>query len=277
MSQIGKTRGDAGAINMHTGAQPRLDWVPISKIRVDDAYQRQIKQSRVSQILRDFNWAHFQPVMLAEHEDGTFTVFDGQHRVEAARQHPNVKDVPAAIVSFDEGYQEAGAFIGVNVNRSSITNIERYYAGIEAGDAEMMAVCSALDEAGCEVVEAGKYTPAPNRTAAVSSVNRAIKLYGETAVTAACLTIRKAWPRDNRGLNGSLIVCLARIYRHNRKFIDADRMIQKLVSKNRVLLVSDAEALRKIGGGDNMAALTRALVEMYNRGLSSNLISSGGK
>lgn len=265
------------SINMHTGSPPRLDWVPIAKIRIDEAYQRQLKKSRVAQILRDFNWAHFQPVMLAEHEDGTFTVFDGQHRVEAARQHPNVKDVPAAIVAFDEAYQEAGAFLGVNVNRSTITNIERYYAGIEAGDADMMAVCSALEEAGCEVVEAGKYTPAPNRTAAVSSVSRAVKTYGETAVTAACLTLRKAWPKDARALNGSLIFCLARLYRHNSKVIDRERMTQKLVAKNRTLLVADAEQLRKIAGGDAMASLTRALVEMYNRGLSANLIQAGAK
>lgn len=265
------------AINMHTGPQPRLDWVPITKIRVDDAYQRQLKKSRVQQILRDFTWSHFQPVMLAEHEDGTFTVFDGQHRVEAARQHPNVKDVPAAIVAFDAAFEEAGAFLGVNVNRTTITNIERYYAGIEAGDTEMMAVCSALEEAGCEVVEAGKYSPAPNKTAAVSSVSRAIKTYGETAVTAACLTLRKAWPKDARALNGSLIVCLARLYRQNNKIIDADRMIAKLVTKNRGLLTGDAEALRKIGGGDSMLALTKALVEMYNRGLSANLITIGAK
>lgn len=268
---------DAAAINLITGERPRLDWVPISKIRVDDAYQRSIKKARVTQILREFNWAHFQPVMLAEHEDGTYTVFDGQHRVEAARQHPNVKDVPAAIVTFDESYQEAGAFIGVNVNRSTITNIERYYAGIEAGDEQMMAVCSALEEAGCEVVEAGKYSPAPNKTAAVASVNRAIKLYGETAVTAACLALRLAWPKDTRALNGSLIFCLARICRNNNKILDHERLVHKLRGKNRVVLTADADALRKIGGGDGMANLTRALVEMYNRGLIKDQISAGGK
>lgn len=264
-------------INMDTGPQPRLDWVPISKIRVDDAYQRQLKKSRVAQILRDFNWAHFQPVMLAEHEDGTFTVFDGQHRVEAARQHPNVKDVPAAIVAFDESFQEAGAFLGVNVNRSAITTVDRYYAGIEAGDAAMMAVCSVLEEAGCEVVEAGKYVPAPNKTAAIAAIARAIRLYGDWAVTEACLTIRQAWPKDVRGLNGSLIIALARLYKNNRKMIDRQRMAEKLVAKNRPLLTADADALRKIGGGDPVTNLSKVLVEVYNRGIQLNHIALGVK
>lgn len=265
------------AINMHTGPQPRLDWVPIAKIRVDDAYQRQLKKSRVAQILRDFTWAHFQPVMLAEHEDGTFTVFDGQHRVEAARQHPNVKDVPAAIVAFDESYQEAGAFLGVNVNRSAITTVDRYYAGLEAGDTEMMAVCAVLEEAGCEVVEAGKYVPAPNKTAAVSAVSRAIRLYGDWAVAEALRTLRQAWPKDARALNGSLIIALARLYKNNRKIIDRGRMAEKLVSKNRAILTADADALRKIGGGDAVMNLSKALVEIYNRQLQTNLIALGVK
>lgn len=267
----------AASINMHTGPQPRLDWVPISKIRIDDAYQRQLRKSRVAQILRDFTWAHFQPVMLAEHEDGTFTVFDGQHRVEAARQHPNVKDVPAAIVAFDESYQEAGAFLGVNVNRSAITTVDRYYAGLEAGDAEMMAVCAVLEEAGCEVVEAGKYAPAPNRTAAVSAINRAIRLYGDWAVTEALKTLRQAWPKDVRALNGSLIIALSRLYKNNRRIMDRQRMAEKLVSKNRPILTADADALRKIGGGDAVMNLSKALVEIYNRQLQLNLISLGVK
>lgn len=235
-------------INLETGPKPRLDWVDVKSIRIDENYQRSLKKSRVAQILRDFDWAHFQPVMLAEHPDGTFTVYDGQHRVEAVRQHPKISAVPAAIVAFRESWQEAGAFIGVNVNRSQITNIERYYAGLEAGDADMMAVCAVLEEAGCEVVEAGRYLPAPNKTAAVSSVNRAIKTYGHGPVTRACQTLRQAWPKDARALNGSLIVCLSRLFRHN-KTMTVERMAEKLVSKNRAILTGDAEAMRKIGGG----------------------------
>lgn len=265
------------AFNRAIGERPRLEWVPVSAIRVDENYQRAIKRSRVGQILRDFTWAHFQPVMLAEHDDGSYTVFDGQHRVEAARLHPDITEVPASIVAFDEGYAEAGAFLGVNVNRTTVTNIERYYAGIEAGDAEMMAVCAALEAADCEVVEAGKYTPAPNKTAAVSAVNRAIRKYDERAVTDACLTLRSAWPKDVRALNGSLIHALARIYRNNRKVISRERMAEKLVSKNRALLTADAEAMRKISGGDPITALTKALVEIYNRGLQTNQITIGVK
>lgn len=265
------------SINLDIGEKSRLEWVDVKAIRVDDNYQRALKKKRVAQILRDFTWAHFQPVMLAEHEDGSFTVFDGQHRVEAARQHPAISQVPAAIVAFEEAYAEASAFIGVNVNRSTVTTVERYHAGIEAGDEAMMAICAVLEEAGCEVVAAGTHSPAPNRTSAVSALAKSIRLYGDKATAQALLTLRSAWPKDTKALNGSLIIALARIYRNNRKTIDVERMVEKLRGKNRPLLTADAEMLRKISGGDAVLNLCRAVVEAYNRQLQTNQIMIGVK
>ena len=59
-------------ISVNLGEKPELMWVDIDKISVDSNYQRELKAGRVAQILKDFNWAHFQPVMLAEQVDGTF-------------------------------------------------------------------------------------------------------------------------------------------------------------------------------------------------------------
>lgn len=262
-------------INRDIGPEPRLEWVDVAAIRIDENYQRKLKPSRVRQILKDFNWAHFGPILLAEHDDGTFTVYDGQHRVEAARRHPDIEAVPAMIVQLEQAFEEAQAFLGVNVNRTAITTVEKYWAGIEAGDPAMMAVCAVLEAAGCDVVPAATKSAAPGLTSSVSAVDRAIKRYGDQAVTDACLTLREAWPKDAHALNGSLIQALARIYRNNRRTIDRDRMVQKLISKDRKILTSDAEAMRKISGGDAVAALSKTLVEIYNRGISLNLIELG--
>lgn len=262
-------------INRDIGPTPRLDWVDVAAIRVDENYQRKLKQARVKQILRDFNWAHFQPVMLAEHGDGTFTVYDGQHRVAAARKHPDVEAVPAMIVELVQDFEEAQAFLGVNVNRTAITTVEKYWAGIEAGDPDMMAVCAVLEEAGCDVVPPATKSAAPGLTSSVSAVDRAIKRYGDQAVTDACQTLREAWPKDAHALNGALIQALARLYRNNRQMMDRNRMVQKLIAKDRKILTADAEAMRKISGGDAVASLSKTLVEIYNRGISTNLIELG--
>lgn len=267
----------AREINTDVGITPELCWVPVDQIDVDENYQRALKPKRVAQILRDFNWAHFQPVMLTQQESGRFNVFDGQHRVEAARQHPHITEVPAAVVHIEHSCDEAGAFLGVNVNRTALSTVDKYWAGIEAGDASMMAICAVLDEAGCEVVPANTKSPAPKRTNAVTAVDRAIKTYGEAAVTQACGTLVVAWPKDNSALGGILIQALARLFRNNPTTISRERMELKLRSKDRKLLMSDAETMRRLSGGDAHLALAKTLVEIYNKGLQLNHIQIGAK
>ncbi|KQS74055.1 hypothetical protein ASG25_21525 [Rhizobium sp. Leaf384] len=263
------------AVSTNLGEEPVLMWVQVDKIRVDHNYQREIKPNRVSQILRDFTWAHFQPVMLAEQADGTYTVFDGQHRVAAARAHPRIDRVPASVVRVEGSKNEADAFLGVNINRTAVTTVEKFWAGIEAGNADMIRIKTALEKAGCEVIQATGVRPAANRTAAVSAVQRAIRTYGDAAVVSACKTLVAAWPKDAGALHAIMIQALARLYRNNRKHIDEARMVSKLTAKDRKILTADAETLRKIGGGDATASVAKVLVEIYNKSLQMGQIQIG--
>ncbi|MGG7535333.1 DUF6551 family protein [Rhizobium sp. 12,4] len=266
-----------GDINMEIGAAPELAFINKAQIRVDASYQRPLKEKRVKQILRDFSWKQFGTLMVVDQGDGSYTVYDGQHRHAAACRHPGIIEVPAAIVTLDQAYEEAQSFLGVNINRSAISTVEKYWAGIEAGDEKMMQICSVLEDAGCEVVPPGTKSPGPNRTSSISAIQRSIERYGDWAVTEACKTIVAAWPRDNAALSGVVIQSLARLFKNNRKVIDRERMVMKLVGKDRKILAADAEALKRIGGGDAAVSLAKVLVEIYNKSLQSNQIQIGAK
>lgn len=262
-------------INRSIGARPNLMWVPIDRINVDRNYQRDIKPHRVRQILAEFEWAKFGALQLAEQEDGTFNVFDGQHRHAAAKLHPDITEVPAVVIRPDSGRGEAEAFLAVNINRTAVTSIERYWAGLEAGDEDMMAVCTVLEEAGCEVVQA-MGLGAPNKTHAVGAISRAIKRYGEDAVIGGLQVLRAAWPNDKDALNGTVITALSRLLKNNPTAKRA-RLVQVLQATDRQGLSADAEAIRKISGGDATTAISKTLVELYNRGRGSSQIFIGTK
>jgi hypothetical protein len=265
------------AINLDLGMPPQLRWTELSVIRVDESYQRPLKKKRVAQILRDFRWAQFGALQLVDQGDGTFTVYDGQHRFAAAKQHPHIQMVPCVIVVLDQAYEEAQSFLGVNINRSAISTVEKYWAGIEAGDEMMMRICAVLEDADCEVVPPGTKSPAPNRTSSISAIQRSIERYGEEATTEACRTLIGAWPKDNAALAGVMIQALARLYRNNKNIIDRDRMIARLHGKDRKILAADANAMQRIGGGDAAVSLAKVLVETYNKGLQLNQIQIGVK
>ena len=262
----------AHKISTNIGKKPDLAFVPIDRINVDRNYQRDLKTSRVQQILKDFNWSQFQPVMLARKPDGTFNVYDGQHRVAAARLHPQVEEVPAAIIDLADLAGEAGAFVGVNTNRTAVTSIEKYWAGIEAGDENMIRIRSVLDRAGCEIVQAAGCFK-PNATNAVSMVGRAIKNYGDSAVILACTAIRRAWPADNQALKGITVTALARVFKLNPK-INHSRVDEILGAIDRTKLAADAEAMRGISGGDAATAVANTIAALYNRGRAHGKITA---
>lgn len=266
----------ADAVSMDLGDKPDLKWVPVDRIHVDHNYQRELRPQRVRQILREFCWSRFTPVQLAERDDGQFNVFDGQHRVEAARQHPLIDAVPAAIVRLDGLREEAGAFLGVNVNRSAVSTIEKYHAGLEAGDPEMMRICAVLEEAGCEVVPAQGIGLKSSRTQAVTAVGRSIKYFGEGATSFACEMLRTAWPDDANAQKGILIQAIARIHRGNER-LSKTRLTEVLSGTSRQALSADAETIRKISGGDASNAVAKTICEIYNRGLSKNQILIGAR
>lgn len=260
-------------INFAIGAKPDLDWVAVDLIDVDDSYQRDADGRRVSRILVAFRWDHFGAVVLARKPDGRFAVTDGQHRVKAAKMHPNITHVPALITRIDGVLGEAENFLVINRERKAVTPVETFWAGLTAGDAACVRVSDALSKAGCMVVaSAGDYKP--GHTAAVSAVGRALDRYGDAAVVSALKTIRAAWPTDGRCLRGTLITALARLHRANKE-MDPVRLQRVLASKTTAELTAAAEGFRKLSGGSADTALSKAISELYNKGLSVNTIFIG--
>lgn len=257
------------------GQKPRLEWVDVDKIQVDHNYQRELRPNRVKQILRDFCWKKFGALMLNEHPDGRLTVYDGQHRAEAAKQHPHVSEVPATIISVSSSAEEAEAFLGVNINRSAVSSVERYWAGLEAQDANALRVRDVLANAGCEVVqEAG--CSGHNKTNAVTAVSRALEQYGDGSVAFACRVLSQGWCQDSKALKGTVITAMARIHRANPD-IDEKRMLKVLERTDRDSLSGNAEVLRKISGGDAPTSIAKTICELYNKGLQKGHIFIGAR
>jgi len=260
-------------INLHVGDRPTLEWVPIDQIVVDSNYQREIKPRLVEKILQKFSWAKFGAVVLSRQEDGRFTIVEGQHRWKAASLHPKIDAVPAVIVKHADIADEADSFLAINRDRMAVTSVEQYWAGLTAGDDTAIAISQVLHSAGCDVVPAqGHYRP--NLTNSISAIDRCLKRYGHGATRRALLVIRAAWPDDAKSLRGTLITALARIIRANDQISEPD-MVAALRRESFAKLTAHAEAFRKLSGGSSETALSKALVEIYNKGKRVNTIMIG--
>lgn len=261
-------------VNTDIGPRPELQWIPVEKIIVDSNYQREIVPYRAKKILKDFQWRYFQPVTLAAHPDGTYSVYDGQHRVKAAELHPLVKEVPAMVVTLANSEEEADAFVVVNRERTSISPIDAYWAGLHAENPEMLRIKRVLDRAGCEIVSAYG-DRAVNKTNAVTAVSRSIKYYGDEAVRRSLQMIRRVWPNQIGALRGVWISSLAHIYRDFP--LDDDRLAAALSRQSMFEITASAEAIRKISGGSAEKSICQTIITVYNRGKKKGALKKGGK
>lgn len=261
-------------INRDIGARPSLEWIAVDLIDVDRNYQREIKGHLVSRILAKFEWRKFGVLVVASKPDGRFNVIEGQHRLKAALLHPLVNEVPAIVVAADDVAQEADSFLAINRDRMAVTSVEQYWAGVTAGNPDVLAVAEVLKAARCDVVpEQGHYRP--HLTNSIGAVSRSIKRYGAGSTRRALVVLREAWPNDSKALAGTLITALARIIRANDSNVNDGDLAKAIRPQTRSGLTAHAEGFRKLSGGSAETALTRAIVELYNRGRRVNLVAIG--
>ena len=73
--------------SVSAGAAPMLQWLKITDLVVDPAYQRPIigkGRQNVDRIAREFSWSCFAPVVVSPVAGGRFAIIDGQHRTTSA-------------------------------------------------------------------------------------------------------------------------------------------------------------------------------------------------
>ncbi|NRA86447.1 MAG: ParB N-terminal domain-containing protein [Rhizobiales bacterium] len=248
----------------NVGELPELGWVNVDLIKVDRAYQREESEKHVNDILKNFNWRNFQPVTLALRSDDTFNVVDGQHRVAAAKLHPQITEVPALVFkSHDEVKGEAKTFVEINSKRKGISAVEKHIAAIAAEDPESLALNIALEEVNCIVA---RYTgdKGLNVVVAVTACKKSIKQHGVKNFKAAVRTLRQAWPTDIDVLRAVLITSLSHIYKYNPE-MDEFHMAAELKKHGMAELFNLARALIKMRGGGTALSLKQVIVDLYNK------------
>lgn len=136
-----------------TGAAPRLEWVPVSRLVLDNDYQRPLAAgnwNQIQKIARAFAWSHFTPCLVAPVGDDMFALIDGQHRTHAA-MICGLTEVPCSIVELDEA-EQARAFVAVNAQVTAVKPHHVFKAALSSGDPTARAAVAVVEDAGARLV-----------------------------------------------------------------------------------------------------------------------------
>jgi ParB-like nuclease domain len=155
------------------GAAPMLQWLKITDLVIDPAYQRPIigkGRQHVDRIARAFSWSCFAPVVVSPVEGGKFAIIDGQHRTTSAAL-VGLESVPCQIVIAAKE-EQAAAFKAINGTTTPISIMALHAAALVASEpwaVQIAHVCA------CAQVELLRYPvpadkQAPGQTMAVGAI-----------------------------------------------------------------------------------------------------------
>lgn len=196
------------------GLPPKLEWVSLACMVIDDAYQRPITRqgkANIERIAAEFDWSAFSPAIVAEMADGMFCLIDGQHRCMAAKL-AGLERVPCMIVRAARERQ-AKLFASVNSNVTRMTSQALFHAKAESGDTPERAVRAMAERAGVRILRypVQQSQQRPGETMLCGALVKLVNKLGKFPVLTALRAIVEglssaAQDHRNRGLINNLMV-----------------------------------------------------------------------
>jgi hypothetical protein len=193
------------------GRPPAMEWVAISKLRIDPSYQRPVTsrgRNTIATIVQHFRWARFSPLIVARvpGKAGLFTIIDGQHRASAALIC-GYDRVPCCIVDVPPE-EAAKVFAAVNGTVTPMSILSLYKAALVAKEAWALEVKEACEAGGIEALfyPVPKSKMKPFQTLAIGTLRKNIMRHG-VAVVGQCIKAeaRKAEAREPGWFNSAVI------------------------------------------------------------------------
>jgi hypothetical protein len=119
------------------GENAHLRWIPVSDLRINRAYQRDLTRKSVTlirQMVATFDWARLKALSVLELGDGTYEVLDGQHTAIAAASHGGIPRLPCLVCAQRTVDAAAAAFVDLNTQRVNLSPMQIFFAQVAAGD-----------------------------------------------------------------------------------------------------------------------------------------------
>lgn len=200
-------------------------------ILVDPLYQRELNQSKVEKIVKDWNYDLVNEPKLSMRKGGSLYVFNGQHTTAAHKIHEG-EDTPILCkvyrgLSWEE---EKDLFIQQNGITSDPTTFEKLRAEFNAGNVEVRDMVEAAAEAGVQVTFKTK-SDAFARCKAHSALMSMYKTLPRADYVNALQLITAAWKGQMESYQAGFIKGMTNIFKkYKGQFRYADMV--KALEKN---------------------------------------------
>lgn len=203
------------------GVPPTLEWIAVDKLLVDKAYQRATDGAHSRRIIvgmvKGWDWALCQPLVVTRRDDGSLYILDGQHRHSGASARGDIPHLPCVVVPSPGAKGEAEAFVALNTKRQKLSQSDIFNGMLASGDADAVATQAMLEETGWKVRRhANTHAFNPGDLNCAPMLVKMRKAHGEAVVRNALVALREAYPDSVVTVSATLLKALIFLYRDDR-------------------------------------------------------------
>ena len=236
-----------------TDAPGELAWVDVDDLRIDPKYQRPVGskgERNIKQVIENFSWSLFSPLVVCRRPGGLYAVIDGQHRAIAARTHGGIEKVPALIINGDRS-DEAKAFSVINGAVTSISETQIWHARVVAGDVDAIRLERVLDRVGVTIPRYAKQSSqlAKGECCAIGALEKTFKQYGGEALALALRTVVETKDGNPGYIRGPLIKATAAVLVSSDQWLKDEPGVFRAIRKVGIKYLSDVADRRKAKEG----------------------------
>lgn len=244
--------------------ETRLQKVNAKLLHTGLYYQNEPNKERVSQIVSNFDWNKFEP-MVVSYRDGKNNVIDGQHRLCSARVKfgDNVQ-VPCHIRFGLTEEEEMELFINLVKSKRKVHSNEIYKAWYGSGNIGVVEMVNSIREIGliCDF----STSKTKNRITGIHGVyTKMYKLLGKDDFKMFLDLIKNTWNGEKESLNQNVLMAVLEFIKLYRFDFDSKTFIKQL-SKYPAKEIEKEVKMAKQYSTNGVSIL----IAKYNKGLKQN-------
>lgn len=240
----------------------KLEVIPVASVEIDHSYQRPTNMPRVKKIVATYNEHRDRPIEVS-YRDGKYWVFDGQHRLEAAklRKQATIK----AQVHYGLSYmEECMLFANQHKDQRGVSAADQWRAAVESG-----ALCVEVQNIRAIAKNFGltidpKNTLGKNVISCPATLRSFYRKFGSNGLKTIFFVITSAWRDLPQNTDARIIGAFETIYSIYGKRMK-DQHWNHL--RDAMMRTTPQKILQQSAGTKAKARTALTIMKEYNRGL----------
>lgn len=240
--------------------------LPVSFLDVDNSYQKPLSMAHVRKIIKDFDPMGLGQIHVSKRSDGTYWVFDGQHRTAACREL-NIKKIDCIVYEGLTIEEESKGYVYYN-NTMKQTQLQKFKAELLAGVPEAHEINSIAQSAGLGI----DYERNGEAIKAVGALKDIYFKRGAKELKDTLTTLGRSFGTNKHAYQAYVIKGVHKFindYQNNSVF-ELEWLINRYKKFGITKLIQLTNEYSSVSGGSKKDAVSMASIKIYNYNKSKN-------